>query len=77
MRKLTFLATGAALLAAIPAHAAPTLVGFAELPADTFYDGPTSGQFGVGGNGRTGRSSASSRFRASRRSCPTAAAAIW
>ncbi len=34
-----------ALLLTLPASAEPTLVGFARLPADTFRDGPTSGQF--------------------------------
>jgi hypothetical protein len=33
---------------AIPA--VPTLAGFASLPADTYVDGPTSGQFITGGD---------------------------
>lgn len=36
-------------LYATAAAAAPTLVGFAQLPAATFTDGPTSGQFITGG----------------------------
>lgn len=44
--------TLAALLASAAAHAAPTLVGFAQLPALTFVPGtPTAGQFTNGGNG--------------------------
>jgi hypothetical protein len=35
------------------AHAAPTLVGFAKLDANTFSDGPTSGQFVAPANGIT------------------------
>ena len=35
------------------AHAANTLVGYAMMPADTFADGPTSGQFVSSANGRT------------------------
>ncbi len=42
-----------ALLAASSAHAAPTLVGFAKLDANTFSDGPTSGQFIAAANGIT------------------------
>lgn len=38
---------------AISAHAAPTLVGFARLDANTFSDGPTSGQFVAAANGIT------------------------
>ena len=38
-------------LAAAPAQAANTLVGFAELAADTFAPGPTSGQFQSPANG--------------------------
>lgn len=43
----------AAALAAVTAHAAGTLAGFAVLPADTFAPGPTSGQFVASANGRT------------------------
>ncbi len=35
------------------AHAAPTLEGFASLPAATFSEGPTSGQFVSGANGES------------------------
>ena len=41
------------LLFASPALAEPTLVGLARLPADTFRDGPTSGQFIEAANGKT------------------------
>jgi hypothetical protein len=33
-----------------PVPAVPTLAGFASLPADTYVDGPTSGQFITGGD---------------------------
>ncbi|MEF7615042.1 esterase-like activity of phytase family protein [Aquincola sp. MAHUQ-54] len=49
-------ALAAAMLAGIgaaPAHAANTLVGFAQLAADTFSPGPTSGQFQSPANGVT------------------------
>ena len=49
---LRFLATVAAgLCVAGSAAAAPTLTGWAALPANTFSDGPTSGQFAGPGNG--------------------------
>lgn len=38
---------------ALPAMAEPTLVGFARLPASTFREGPTSGQFIEPANGVT------------------------
>ena len=41
------------LLIASPAAAEPTLVGYARLPADTFREGPTSGQFIEAVNGKT------------------------
>ena len=47
------LAALALLGAAALAQAAPTLVGFARLPAGTFADGPTSGQFQAAANGVT------------------------
>ena len=47
------LAACALLAAAALAHAAPTLVGFAKMPAGTFADGPTSGQFQSPANGVT------------------------
>ncbi|MCH2241817.1 MAG: esterase-like activity of phytase family protein [Aquabacterium sp.] len=47
------LAACALLAAAALAHAAPTLVGFARMPAGTFADGPTSGQFQSPANGVT------------------------
>lgn len=44
---LTVLCTAVAALSAAPAtQAAPTLEGWAVMPAPTFSDGPTSGQFG-------------------------------
>ena len=46
-------ATVVALFAAASAHAVPaTLEGWALMPANTFADGPTTGQFasGAGGN---------------------------
>jgi hypothetical protein len=51
--RLRATALACALLAAATAHAANTLVGFAALPADTFAEGPTSGQFVASANGRT------------------------
>ena len=56
MRHLTFaaLAAAASLVGACAAHAAPTLVGWASLPAATFVPGsPASGQFITGANGVT------------------------
>ncbi|MFS0771951.1 esterase-like activity of phytase family protein [Sphingomonas sp. 1P08PE] len=50
-RGLLIVAAGLATAGTAPAA---TLVGFAALPADTFVPGPTSGQFGVGGNGSNG-----------------------
>lgn len=50
LRALPF---AAALLLAPLAHAAPTLAGFARLDANTFADGPTSGQFVAPANGIT------------------------
>lgn len=49
-RPLAFLALA---LAAAPTLAAPTLVGFASLPADTFASGPSAGHFLAPVNGRT------------------------
>lgn len=43
----------ALVLASATAHAAPTLVGFARLDANTFADGPTSGRFVAAANGIT------------------------
>ncbi len=48
---LTALSVAAALSVANPARAAATLSGWALLPANTFSDGPTSGQFAGAGNG--------------------------
>lgn len=51
MTPLRFLPTAAALAATLltaAAHAAPALQGWAQLPAATFSEGPTSGQFGFG-----------------------------
>lgn len=39
-------AIGLAVALCTAAHAAPTLEGWAQMPAATFADGPTSGQFG-------------------------------
>lgn len=44
-------AVAVALAFASPASAQPTLSGWAMLPANTFSDGPTSGQFAGSGNG--------------------------
>jgi hypothetical protein len=54
MRIVSLLAAAAAAALATSAAGAATLVGYAQLPAATFIPGPTSGQFGVGGNGYTG-----------------------
>ena len=43
----------AVLTLASPLAAEPTLVGIARLPADTFRNGPTSGQFIEAANGKT------------------------
>lgn len=47
MKPTRFLLTAVGLAAACAAaHAAPSLQGWAQMPAATFSDGPTSGQFG-------------------------------
>lgn len=48
MKPTRLLLTAVGLAAALcsAAHAAPTLEGWAQMPAATFSDGPTSGQFG-------------------------------
>jgi hypothetical protein len=48
MKPTRFLLTATCLAASLCAcaHATPTLAGWAQMPAATFSDGPTSGQFG-------------------------------
>jgi hypothetical protein len=48
MKPTRFLLTASCLAASLCAcaHATPTLAGWAQMPAATFSDGPTSGQFG-------------------------------
>ncbi len=48
---LRLLAAAAALACLGATHAAATLSGWALMPANTFADGPTSGQFAGAGNG--------------------------
>ncbi len=53
MHRLSLLAATLCLTSLVPAQASPVLSGWAIMPANTFSDGPTSGQFagaGAGGN---------------------------